>query len=272
MKEQTTDWRAGCGRSASPVRRGERGESPVPTSIFANSVQIHVHRTQTDHSGNDIRSPQRFRLQMLSLRLVQLVVLGNEVVGGEQEAAGAAGGIADHLPGLGGHDIDDGADEWAGGEVLAGSLVRRAGGLFEQAFVDGALDVHVHAGPILIADHLDHALEVGRVGDLVLGLAEDDANEAGHFAEVFEGVAVVDFEVIAALAAQLGPGKLFRDRIVEAQLGHLIGELEEEQVGDLLDVVAVTDPRVLKDVGVVDRKSTRLNSSHRNTSRMPSSA
>jgi len=30
---QTADWRAGCGRSASPVRRGERGESPVPNSI-----------------------------------------------------------------------------------------------------------------------------------------------------------------------------------------------------------------------------------------------
>ena len=29
------------------------------------------------------------------------------------------------------------------------------------------------------------------------------------------------------------------------------GELEEEQVGDLFDVIAVTDPRVLEDVGVV---------------------
>ena len=29
------------------------------------------------------------------------------------------------------------------------------------------------------------------------------------------------------------------------------GELEEEQVGDLFDVVPVSDPRVLEDVGVV---------------------
>jgi len=35
ITEQTADWRAGCGRSARPVRRGERGESPVPTSIAA---------------------------------------------------------------------------------------------------------------------------------------------------------------------------------------------------------------------------------------------
>lgn len=33
VTEQTADWRAGCGRSARPVRRGERGESSVPTSI-----------------------------------------------------------------------------------------------------------------------------------------------------------------------------------------------------------------------------------------------
>ena len=128
---------------------------------------------------------------------------------------------------------------------------RRAGGLFEQAFVDGTLDVHVHAGPILVADHLDDALEVGRIGDLVLGLAEDDADEAGHLAEVFEGVAVVDLEIVAAATAQLGPRVVGRDGVVEAKFGHLVGELQKEQVGDLLDVVAVTDPRVLEDVGVV---------------------
>jgi hypothetical protein len=32
-KEQTTDWRAGCGRSARPVRRGERGKS-MPRSYL----------------------------------------------------------------------------------------------------------------------------------------------------------------------------------------------------------------------------------------------
>ena len=214
-------------------------------------MEVEVHGAEADHAGDDVGAAQGLGAEVLHLRLAELVVLGNVVVGGEEEAAGAAGGVANHLHRLGCHDIDDGADERAGCEVLPGSLVRGPGGLFEQAFVDGTLDVHVHAGPILVADHLDHALEVGGVGDLVLGLAEDDADEAGHFAEVLEGVAVVDFEIVAALAAQLGPGKLFRDRIVEAQLGHLVGELEEEQVGDLLDVVAVTDPRVLEDVGVV---------------------
>jgi hypothetical protein len=50
----------------------------------------------------------------------------------------------------------------------------------------------------------------------------------------------MDFEVIAALVAQHRPGEFFRDGVLEAKFGHFLGELEEEQVGDLLDVVAVT--------------------------------
>jgi len=71
-------------------------------------------------------------------------------VGGEQEAIGAAGGIVDHLPRLRSHHIDDAADERARCEVLACALVGGAGGLFEQALINGTLDVHVHAGPVLI--------------------------------------------------------------------------------------------------------------------------
>jgi len=81
---------------------------------------------------------------------------------------------------------------------LSRPLVGGACGLFEEAFVDGALDVDVHPGPVLVRDHLDDALEVGGVGDLDLSLAEDDADQAGLFAEVLEGVAVVDFKVVAA--------------------------------------------------------------------------
>ena len=64
-------------------------------------------------------------------------------------------------------------------------------------------------------------------------------------------MAVVDFELVAAFVRKLRPLEFGGDGIVEAQFGHLIGELEEEQVSDLLHVVAVTDPGVLKDVGVV---------------------
>ena len=64
---------------------------------------------------------------------------------------------------------------------------------------------------------------------------------------------LVGAEVIAAPAGKHGALELGGDRVVEDQFGDLIGELEEEQVGDLLDVVAVTDLRVLEDMGVVSR-------------------
>jgi len=43
------------------------------------------------------------------------------------------------------------------------------------------------------------------------------------------------------------------DGVVITQLRHLVGELEEEQVGDLFDVVAVTDPRVFEDLPLWSR-------------------
>lgn len=155
-------------------------------------MQVEVHGAEADDAGDDVGAAQGFGLEVGAGGFVEFVLLLDEVVGGEEEAAGAAGGVADDLAGLRLHDIDDGADEGAGGEVLASALVGGAGGLFEEAFVDGAFDVDVHAGPILVGDHFDDALEVGGVVDLVLGLAEDDADEAGLFAEVLEGVAVVD--------------------------------------------------------------------------------
>ena len=104
--------------------------------------------------------------------LIEFVAGLDEVVGGEEEAAGAAGGVAYDLPRLGLHDVDDGADEGAGREVLSCPHVGGAGSFFEKAFVDVSLDVHVHSRPVGIIDHRDDALEVGMVRHLVLGLAE----------------------------------------------------------------------------------------------------
>lgn len=84
-----------------------------------------------------------------------------------------------------------------------------------------------------------------------MGLAEDDADETGCLAKVLQGVAVVDFELVAGLGSQFGPAIVFGDGVVVTQLGHLIGQLEKEEVGDLLHVVAITDSRVFEDVGVV---------------------
>ena len=175
-------------------------------AVGADAVQVEVHDAQAGGVVDDFPAVQGAVAEVLPLVAVEgVVMLGDVVVGGEQEAAGAAGGVADGEAGGGAHDVDDGLDERAGGEVLARAGLGILGVLFEQAFVDFALDVQVHADPGFAVDQLDQALELGGVLDAVLGFAEDGGDEARAQAELVEDFAVVVFEVGAGEAAQAGP-------------------------------------------------------------------
>ena len=132
---------------------------------------------------------------MAHLVAIELVVLEDVAGGGKKKTASARGGIDDSGSGLRAHDLDDGIDQDAGREVLAGAGLGVLGVLFEQTFVDIALDVGAERAPRFLVDEIDdEAAQVGGVLDLVLGFAEDDAEDARFLAEIFEGVAVVSFE------------------------------------------------------------------------------
>jgi hypothetical protein len=73
-------------------------------------------------------------------------VLADVVVGRQQEAAGAAGRVADGLARPGLHHVDHGLDERPRGEVLARARLDVLGVLLQQPFVDVGLDVDVEAG------------------------------------------------------------------------------------------------------------------------------
>jgi hypothetical protein len=62
-------------------------------------------------------------------------------------ARGAGGGIDDGGPRLGARDFDDGIDQDAGSEVLAGAGLGVLGVPFEQALVDIALHVGAEGAP-----------------------------------------------------------------------------------------------------------------------------
>jgi hypothetical protein len=86
--------------------------------------------------------------------------------------------------------LNDGVDQDAGREVLAcaGLCILRV--LFEQAFVDVALDVGAERAPRFLVDEVDdESAQVGGVLDLVLGFPEDDAEDTWLFAKIFQGVA-----------------------------------------------------------------------------------
>ena len=150
-------------------------------------------------------------------------VMADEFVGGEEEASGSGGGVHDGLAGFGLHDVNEGADERARGEVLAGAGFNVFCVLLEESFVDVTFDVGVENGPGFFVDEVgDEAFEFGGVLDFVLGLAEDGPEHAGflyvvrartgratrpvRFAEVFEGAAVMDFEGDAVEFDEGGPG------------------------------------------------------------------
>ena len=137
---------------------------------------------------------------------------------------------------------------------MAGTAFDVLGVLLEQAFVGVALDVGGEAGPLLLVNQVhDEPAELGRVLDLVLGFAEDDAEHARPFAEFFQCVAVVGFEFVAVLGEQGGPVFAPGDGggFVEGRFGLLIGHFEEQEEGELLDVVAVGEAVIPEDVAVV---------------------
>ena len=94
---------------------------------------------------------------------------------------------------------------------------------------------------------------MGGVLDFVLGFAEDDAENARFLAQIFEGVAVVALEWDAVHFHEAGPVVIFGDGglVVVGRTGALVVHFEEEEIGELLDVIAVGDPVIAKEIAVI---------------------
>ena len=116
-----------------------------------------------------------------------------------------AAGSHTRIDAVGPHHVDDRLDQRARREVLARARLDILGVLGEQALVGVALHVGVEDHPLLAVDQVRHQpLQLRRVLDLVLRLAEDDAERAGLLAEFDQDVAVVDVE---ARHRRAGPAK-----------------------------------------------------------------
>jgi hypothetical protein len=185
---------------------------------------------------------------------IELMVLEDVSGGRKQKSAGARGGIDDGSLGLRAHDLDDGINERTGREVLAGAGLGVLGVFFQKALVDIAFDIGGVCAPGFLIDEIhDEAVQVGGVLDLVLGFAEDDAENTRLLAEIFEDIAVMLFKRDAVHLDEAGPVVIFGDGglLVVRRAGPLVIHFEEEEVGELLDVVAVRDSVVAEEVAVV---------------------
>ena len=204
-----------------------------------------------------------FFFQKLLLVFVERLTC-NIIVSGKEETTRSAGRVDNGLFGLRAHTGHHCANQGAGRKILACTAFGVFGVLFKQALINLALHIGAHQRPIFAVDHLDDAQQFGRVLNLVLALGVDLPKHPFFRAKAAKHLHIVGFQLRATLACERFPvahfavGHFFAFGILQVRkfqafvVGrtvHLVGHFQEEQIGDLLQIVAVAHAIVAKDVG-----------------------
>src|SRR6266404_7559211 len=226
------------------------------TLVPADSVKVEIHHTQPCDSVYQLNSPQRVVLEPRLLLLIELIVgcVGDEIVSREQKAASTGRRIADCDARLRAHHIDNGFDQRPRREILARAALHVFGVLLKQSFVSVALHIGFKRHPLLAVDQVgDQTTQLGGILNLVLRLAKDDPQETLLFTESLKQVSIMNLQLIAVAFEQALPVVTLRYRVqlIEWRPGLLVGHLEEQKVGELLDVVSVRQAIVSEYVAVV---------------------
>ena len=224
-------------------------------------MQQQIHATEPGDAVHQLDAVERTGLEFFLLGAVERVVFGNVIVRGEQEPTGPAGGIADRLAGLRSNHLHHRGDQGARREILAGTAFHVLSVLLQQPLVSIALHIGGEAGPLFLIDQIDdEAAELGRVLNLVLRLAKDNAEHARPFPECFEHVPVMRLQFVAVKGntilgqearpiVPLGHGR----RFIKRRLALLLGHLEEQEKCQLLDVIAIRQAVIAQDGAIVPK-------------------
>lgn len=209
-------------------------------------MEKHVHQAQPPRVRDDLVAKKRLVLEKRLLGLVQGVLRHQVIVGREEEPTGAARGIRDGFLGLRTHARHHRADERAGREILSRARLRVLGVFLEQSLVDVAFNVGAHRHPVRLVDHLDDPRELGGILDLVLRLREDLPEHPGLVRQLAQHGHVMHLERRALENFQRRPGETGGDADLPAvrRPAVLVRHLEEDEIGELLQVIAVADPVV----------------------------
>jgi len=215
----------------------------VVRAVGADAVQVEVHPAQAGDVGHQLRAAQGLEAQVALLVAVQLGVALDVFVRSEKEAARAAGGVGDDLARLGPDAVHDRVDDRARREVLPRAALHVLGVALQQPLVGIALHVGGHRRPVFLADQLDDELaQLGRVLDLVLRLLKDQPEHPALQAQLAQRLAVVllQLDALHLRRGEVGPAVALGDRLLLAgEPRALVGHLEEEQEGELLQVVLI---------------------------------
>lgn len=120
--------------------------------VGPDAMEDKVHAAEPCDTVHQFHASHRIVVEMPEPRLIELVVLADKGMRGEQKAAGAAGRIADHFARTRLHHLHDGLDQRTRGEVLARTTFHVLRVLLQPPFVGGALHVGVERRPFLLVD------------------------------------------------------------------------------------------------------------------------
>jgi hypothetical protein len=222
----------------------------IPQGDFSlNAVEEKIHEGEASGSGDEVLAIVRAGLDAEDVLAVKsaFCLLHEPFVGAHEEAAGAARGVADRevgcLPWVGLHDTYDGLDKDARREILPCAFLALACCLLQKAFKGGAFHVDIEGGPFFLINHGNDALEVDGIVEARHALREDIAQEAFALAEGAKGVRIMVGELRAAEGFEALPVAPFGDLYLAFR-----GHFEEEEVGELFDVVPVVYAIVAEDV------------------------
>ena len=160
---------------------------------------------------------------------------------GQEEAAAAAAGVRHGIAGPGSQAAHHGSDQRTGREILARAALGVLGVLLQQALVDFALHVGGHGDPLLLVDHLHHAIEYGGVADLVGGLHEDLAKDARLPAQCVEDLLVLLLQGRAGERVHVRPAAARRDAgfAVVGRAAVFVAHLQKDHVGELFQIILI---------------------------------
>jgi len=126
--------------------------------------------------------------------------------------------------------------------------------LWREAFVGVALHVHVERHPLLAVNQIDDQTSQQRgILNLALRLAKNCAQHSGLTPQRFQNLPVVDVQRVSFGFEQAGPVVTSRNvrSLLRLELLALVRHLQEQQVGELFDVVLIGKPRVPQDIAVI---------------------
>lgn len=228
------------------------------------AMEEQVHQREPARARDEVLAVVGLLPDPLDILAVEraFALLQQPFVGADEEAAGAAGGVADgkvrRAARVGFHYPNDALYQDARSEVLTRPLLPLTGRPLQQPFERGPLHIDIERGPVFEVDHFDDAFQIDGVVEARHGRGEDRAEHARRFAEFAQNFGVVVGQVGTRTCLQGRPRARLR-------YGHFLflGHLEEKEECQLLDIVAIINPVVAQDVAEAPEFIDQVGHSHR---------